>query len=152
MGVSILTRAMDIVLMIVLAYLPPKGGDWALAALIGSHLLRKAVANCTRPLLRRCASRSLLFEVIGYTYVSVLCIAHLLQHRACQGLSLTLCLRNAHGGRMCRLLLISTWRCAQICALCSVLMDHVPKRHRGKVNALDSVRTFSWSGSAALGG
>ena len=28
---------------------------------------------------------------------------------------------------------------------CSVLMDHVPKRHRGKVNALDSVRTFSWS-------
>ena len=37
-------------------------------------------------------------------------------------------------------------------ALCSVLMDHVPKRHRGKVNALDSVRTFSWSGSAALGG
>ena len=56
MGVSILTRAMDIVLMIVLAYLPPKGGNWALAALIGSHLLRKAVANCTRPLLRRCAS------------------------------------------------------------------------------------------------
>ena len=55
MGVSILTRAMDIVLMIVLAYLPPQGGTWALAALIGSHLLRKAVANCTRPLLRRCA-------------------------------------------------------------------------------------------------
>ena len=54
-GVSILTRAMDIVLMIVLAYLPPQGGTWALTALIGSHLLRKAVANCTRPLLRRCA-------------------------------------------------------------------------------------------------
>ena len=34
----------------------------------------------------------------------------------------------------------------------SVLMDHVPPRHRGKVNALESVRTFSWSGSAALGG
>ena len=34
----------------------------------------------------------------------------------------------------------------------SLLMDYVPKRHRGKVNALDSVRTLSWSGSAALGG
>ncbi len=31
-------------------------------------------------------------------------------------------------------------------------MDCVPRRHRGKVNAVDSVRTFSWSGSAALGG
>ena len=31
-------------------------------------------------------------------------------------------------------------------------MDSVPRRHRGKVNAIDSVRTFSWSGSAALGG
>ncbi len=40
----------------------------------------------------------------------------------------------------------------RVSAGCSVLMDHVPKRHRGKVNALDSVRTFSWSGSAALGG
>ena len=55
MGVSIVTRAMDIGLMIVLAYLPPQGGPWILALLIGSHLLRKAVANCTRPLLRRCA-------------------------------------------------------------------------------------------------
>lgn len=54
-GVSILTRAMDIALMIVLAYLPPQGGPWVLTVLIGSHLLRKAVANCTRPLLRRCA-------------------------------------------------------------------------------------------------
>lgn len=34
----------------------------------------------------------------------------------------------------------------------SVLMEFVEKRHRGKVNAVDSVRTFSWSGSAALGG
>lgn len=31
-------------------------------------------------------------------------------------------------------------------------MDFVPRRHRGKVNAVDSVRSFSWSGSAALGG
>jgi hypothetical protein len=31
-------------------------------------------------------------------------------------------------------------------------MDCVPRQHRGKVNAIDSVRTFSWSGSAALGG
>lgn len=36
--------------------------------------------------------------------------------------------------------------------LAAVLMDSVPRRHRGKVNAIDSVRTFSWSGSAALGG
>ncbi|KAK9820228.1 hypothetical protein WJX72_007681 [[Myrmecia] bisecta] len=34
----------------------------------------------------------------------------------------------------------------------SVLMDNTPKRHRAKVNALDSVRAFSWSGSAAAGG
>jgi len=34
----------------------------------------------------------------------------------------------------------------------SVLNQFVPKRHRGKISALDSVRTFSWSGSAALGG
>jgi MFS family permease len=31
-------------------------------------------------------------------------------------------------------------------------MDFVPRRHRGKVNGLDSIRTFSWSGSAAVGG
>ena len=31
-------------------------------------------------------------------------------------------------------------------------MDIVDKRHRGKVNALESVRMLSWSGSAALGG
>ncbi len=31
-------------------------------------------------------------------------------------------------------------------------MDFVPRRHRGKVNAVDGVRSFSWSGSAALGG
>ena len=53
-GVSILTRGMDIALMIVLAYLPPKGGPVVLTILLGSHLVRKAVANCTRPLLRRC--------------------------------------------------------------------------------------------------
>ncbi|PRW58602.1 MFS general substrate transporter [Chlorella sorokiniana] len=34
----------------------------------------------------------------------------------------------------------------------SVLMDWVPRRLRGRVNAVDSVRSFSWSGSAALGG
>lgn len=34
----------------------------------------------------------------------------------------------------------------------SVLMEHVAKKHRGRVNAIDSVRSFSWSGSAALGG
>ena len=34
----------------------------------------------------------------------------------------------------------------------SLMMDNVPSRHRGKFNALDSVRSFSWSGSAAAGG
>ena len=34
----------------------------------------------------------------------------------------------------------------------SVLNQYTPRHHRGKVNAVDSVRTFSWSGSAALGG
>lgn len=31
-------------------------------------------------------------------------------------------------------------------------MDWVPRHLRGRVNAVDSVRSFSWSGSAALGG
>lgn len=34
----------------------------------------------------------------------------------------------------------------------AVLMDWVPRHLRGRVNAVDSVRSFSWSGSAALGG
>ena len=34
----------------------------------------------------------------------------------------------------------------------SILMDNVPKRERGRWNALESVNMFSWAGSAALGG
>ena len=34
----------------------------------------------------------------------------------------------------------------------SVMMEFVPKRSRAKWAAADSVRAFSWSGSAALGG
>ncbi len=34
----------------------------------------------------------------------------------------------------------------------SILMDHVPKEERAKWSALESVNSFSWSGSAALGG
>ena len=34
----------------------------------------------------------------------------------------------------------------------SALMDSVPSRERGKWAAIESVNTFSWSGSAALGG
>ncbi|EER02104.1 conserved hypothetical protein [Perkinsus marinus ATCC 50983] len=34
----------------------------------------------------------------------------------------------------------------------AMLMDHTPQKHRGKVNAVDMVRMFSWSGSAAIGG
>jgi hypothetical protein len=33
-----------------------------------------------------------------------------------------------------------------------VLNENVPKRWRGRVSAVDSIRAFSWSGSAALGG
>lgn len=81
--ISLCTRSLDIALLIWLAYLPTGRAHGLLVAV---HLLRMAVANATRPLMR------------------------------------------------------------------SVLMDCVPRRHRGKVNAVDSVRTFSWSGSAALGG
>ena len=84
MGVSILTRAMDIVLMIVLAYLPPQGGTWALTALIGSHLLRKAVANCTRPLLRRCADWFSPLRTVNCT-CPTLCTAHRVQHGVVTG-------------------------------------------------------------------
>jgi predicted MFS family arabinose efflux permease len=34
----------------------------------------------------------------------------------------------------------------------SMLMDHVPSHERGKWSSLESVNSFSWSGSAALGG
>ena len=104
---SLLTRAVDVGLLVLLARLPTNKGKLseagssgdlsasaagvpmtaaATAAVIAVHLLRMASANATRPLVR------------------------------------------------------------------AMLMENVPKRHRGKVNALDSVRTFSWSGSAALGG
>lgn len=82
---TLLTRLADILLLVAMAFTPP-GSTGRQAGLVAMHLVRTAMANCTRPLLR------------------------------------------------------------------SLLMDHVPKRHRGKVNALDSVRTLSWSGSAALGG
>ncbi|CAL8471361.1 g10903 [Coccomyxa elongata] len=83
--VTLVTRACDIGLLVTMAFLPTDAGPLK-AVLLVAHLLRKACANCTRPLMR------------------------------------------------------------------SILMEHVPKRHRGKVNALDSVRTFSWSGSSAAGG
>jgi MFS family permease len=82
---ALYTRALDVVLLVGMAFLPT-AGPHARAALVGAHLVRMAAANSTRPLVR------------------------------------------------------------------AILMEHVPKRHRAKVNALDSVRTFSWSGSAALGG
>ncbi len=82
---SLFTRTLDIVLLIGMAKLPPAPGP-ARAALIAVHLLRMAVANCTRPLMR------------------------------------------------------------------SVLNEFVAPRHRARVNAVDSIRNFSWSGSAALGG
>lgn len=112
---SLLTRTVDVGLLVLLSRLPTNRGRLsdsgsssssdlstsssasaaasrvpmttaATAAVIAVHLLRMATANATRPLVR------------------------------------------------------------------AMLMENVPKRHRGKVNALDSVRTFSWSGSAALGG
>jgi MFS family permease len=83
--VTLCTRAVDIGLMVAIAFLPTGPGPGR-AVLLAVHLIRRGAANCTRPLMR------------------------------------------------------------------SILMQHVPKRHRGKVNALDSVRTFSWSGSSALGG
>lgn len=85
MPVTLVTRACDIGLLVTMAFLPTDAGPLK-AVLLVAHLLRKACANCTRPLMR------------------------------------------------------------------SILMEHVPKRHRGKVNALDSIRTFSWSGSSAAGG
>ncbi|EFN59526.1 hypothetical protein CHLNCDRAFT_138179 [Chlorella variabilis] len=82
---NLFTRCLDILLLAAMAFLPTATAP-ARHLLVAVHLLRMAVANATRPLMR------------------------------------------------------------------SVLMDFVPRRHRGKVNAVDSVRSFSWSGSAALGG
>ncbi|KAI3433329.1 hypothetical protein D9Q98_003147 [Chlorella vulgaris] len=83
--ISLVTRCLDIVLLVMLAHLPFATAP-ARRLLVAVHLLRMAFANATRPLMR------------------------------------------------------------------SVLMDFVPRQYRGKVNAVDSIRTFSWSGSAALGG
>ena len=41
---------------------------------------------------------------------------------------------------------------AQYPLLKSILMDYVSKRSRGKVNSLESISQFGWSGSAILGG
>lgn len=56
---SLCTRSLDIALLVWLAYLPT---DRAHGLLVGVHLLRMAVANATRPLMRsgagcRCACR-----------------------------------------------------------------------------------------------
>lgn len=83
---SLITRSIDVVLLVVMARIPVTSGSRILGLLIAVHVVRMAVANCTRPLLR------------------------------------------------------------------SLLNEFVPRRHRAKVNAIDSIRTFSWSGSAALGG
>jgi hypothetical protein len=83
--ICLLTRLVDILLFLLMAYLPTAAAGQK-ARLVLVHLTRMAVANATRPLMR------------------------------------------------------------------SVLMDYVPKAHRAKVNALDSVTMLSWSGSAALGG
>lgn len=85
MHVTLYSRALDILLLLLMAYLPWEMG-WARDILVATHVVRSAVANCGRPLLR------------------------------------------------------------------SVLMDHVPKKHRARVSALEAVRTCSWSGSAVLGG
>ncbi|GAB4814040.1 hypothetical protein N2152v2_001086 [Parachlorella kessleri] len=82
---GLVTRAADILLLTSMAYLPTASRQ-ARLVLMGVHLLRMAIANCARPLMR------------------------------------------------------------------SVLMDAVPRHHRGKVNAADSVHMLSWSGSAAMGG
>lgn len=34
----------------------------------------------------------------------------------------------------------------------SIIMDFVPKKHRGKWNTVESINVFSWAGSAVLGG
>lgn len=51
------------------------------------------------------------------------------------------------------LYLVRTWLMNCTAGLTkSVLNDYVVKRHRAKWNALESLNTFSWSGSALLGG
>lgn len=85
--VTLVSKVMDIVLMVAMARIPTKSGQpWLTASLVAVQLVRSAVANGSRPLMR------------------------------------------------------------------SVLMDNVPKRMRARFNALESAKSFSWSGSAALGG
>ena len=51
MPVTLATRALDIGVLAVMAFLPTDSAA-AVAAFVGLHLVRKAVANCTRPLMR----------------------------------------------------------------------------------------------------
>lgn len=134
---SLVTRCLDIVLLVTLAHLPFATAP-ARRLLVAVHLLRMAFANATRPLMRSGAC----------------CTTHYAGLPACLGG----CCRTP------RVLRLQLLRCAALlhkaqlnfpsdCLLpTAVLMDFVPRQYRGKVNAVDSIRTFSWSGSAALGG
>mmetsp|Transcript_10910 Transcript_10910/g.32698 ORF Transcript_10910/g.32698 Transcript_10910/m.32698 type:complete len:477 (-) Transcript_10910:470-1900(-) len=85
--VTLVSKALDVLLMVALAYMPTHTGNLGMTlALIAVQLTRGAMANASRPLMR------------------------------------------------------------------SVLMDNVPKRMRARFNALESVKSFSWSGSAVFGG
>lgn len=85
--VTLWSKLLDVLLMVAMSQIPTRSGrQWITCSLVAVQLVRSAVANGSRPLMR------------------------------------------------------------------SVLMDNVPKRMRARFNALESAKSFSWSGSAAIGG
>ncbi len=51
MNLTLVTRGLDVILMVAMAYMPTKG-ETAGHVLVALHLLRSACANASRPLLR----------------------------------------------------------------------------------------------------
>lgn len=138
--VSLVTRVLDVALLVALARLPASPAG-PLHLLVGVHLSRTAAANCSRAIMRsvlvRDAERSASSRLASLG-------------------------RGERGGRGwawssgCRhvLLIRTPISCSLPLYAPNLLpqMDFVAKRYRAQVSALESVRVFSWSGSAALGG
>lgn len=77
--------------------------------------------------------------VVGTRVISTFCLLYMAY---AQPLWLQIILFLMRGGMM---------RCTQALRR-SVLMDHVPKCQRARWNSLEGLTTFSWSGSAVIGG
>jgi hypothetical protein len=163
-----LQRAADVALLVAMAYMPTDSRA-AGHALVTAHLLRSSFANASRPLLR---------SVLMDNGAQLLVAAASMQNMCSPGaacVSAGKCLystarhsmaqhgtaqHSLHPGELAPACI---WSCALVQASPSPLqrrhggntmrvLHAVPKRLRARFNALESVKSFGWSGSAAAGG